>query len=59
MDPYSNLKNDDILLRVLRLSDLGHTSEDIAEALRLPRDLVRSMVFDAAPNDFNEQERIQ
>ena len=59
MDPYSNVKNGDILLRVFRLSDLGQSAEDSAEALRLPSDLIRSMITDTKPKGFTEHERIQ
>jgi len=59
MDPYYNLGNDDLLLRVLRLSDLRHAADDIAEVLRLPRELVRLMVLDAQPSPNADHDRLQ
>ena len=48
MDPMYNLGTDEMLMRVFRLSDLGHHAEDIAVTLRLPERLVRSMLRDAS-----------
>ena len=59
MDPFYNLGTDEMLIRVFRLSDLGHDAEDIAATLRLPETLVRSMLRDASQSvtPFDETHR--